>query len=116
MQIRNIYIGTPPLQCLVITNEGNKTAMSSLSTPLIDIPDNASEVIVRWQSHDFDVTKVWTAAHGWLEVADYEERKKFAEEKRQLEEDKKRFKARKGLQLDVKVTQPDENDTPPELE
>lgn len=114
MQIRNIYPGTPPLQCLVITNEGEKTPMSCISTPLIDIADNVSEVIVRWQSHDYDMTKVWTAAHGWLEVADYEERKKFAEEKRQLEEDKKRFKARKGPQLDVKVS--DENNSPPKLD
>lgn len=116
MQVRNPYNGTEPLQCLCITATGEQYPMSCISTPLIDVRDNVTEMVTRWVGNGYDHTKVWTADMGWMEMSEYQVRKQLQEDRRQLEEEQRKFKARKErAQLAVKET-PHEDDPTPELE
>jgi len=90
MQIQNKYPGTPPLKCQVILEDGEQYSMSCMSSPLIDLPEDAVEVLVNWTGPDYSIDKVWTKSNGWLEVAEYQERKQFEAEKVAAEVEKQK--------------------------
>jgi len=106
MQVRNPYSGTTPLQCLCITTTGEKFNMSCISKPLVEVRDDVTEMIVKWEGPGYNHSKVWTLAKGWLEVAEYQERKRFEEEKAKFEE--QRVRSRRKPQKETH-----ENDSPP---
>lgn len=90
MQIRNPYVGTEPLKCLAVTLAGDKYPLSMISTPLLTVNDDVSELIVEWPWQGQVQSKVWTQAKGWLEVCEYHERKAFEAERAELAEARKR--------------------------
>lgn len=111
MQIRNPFTGSDPLNLLVLTSDGQKTPMQTVSRPLLELPDDTVEAFIECPFRGQKLVKVWTKQHGLMEVDEYESRKRLAEEKAEFEKAKQR--RRREPQLDVKVTPQNENDSPP---
>lgn len=108
--IRNPYAGSDPLQITAITTDNQRYNMSLTSYPYVEIDNDVTEMLVRWQGPGYDLSKAWTKEKGWLEISEYEERKAFEAEKADLERQKERNRIR-TKPLEVKVT-PSEDNTP----
>lgn len=116
MRIHNPYAGSDPLQVTAITADNRRYSMSLTSYPYVDVDDDVTEMLVRWQGPGYDVSKAWTKEKGWLEIKEYEERKAFEAEKQLFETAKARQRNLKfppsdvkEVQLDLKVTPSEDN-------
>lgn len=109
MLIHNPFIGhDKPLKLLALSSAGTQSPMQVISRPTLEVPDDTVELLIECDFRGAKLVKVWTKAHGIMELDEYQSRRQLAEERAEFEKER----SRRRQPRETKEQPQNENDPP----